>query len=375
MTTLYEIIVASAEAALALQGKDGAMPAGHNGPYHDPETPVRDTAHWLVTFLKAWELEGDRRFVGAAQKAVTYLLGEQARPMGATFWHRTNPEKDFCNGLVGQAWTIEALALAATALGDERCRQVGEAVFLLHPFDERLGVWRRVAVDGSYLSFDMTFNHQLWFAAAGSLLLPAAGAAVAGRVHRFLDALPQNMALYDSGLIRHPLILPAASVAPVSWKGRVARLFRSPGGRDPNEAKLYAKAIGYHTFNLYALAILRQQTPEHPVWRWSRLPEIIAYVDRKDFWAELDDNKYGYPYNPPGFEAPFARHVFADLAKGADTQQVEVWVDLQLRRCFNRESRLMELRTEDPVTHAARLYEATRLPDVPVHLASGEVQA
>jgi hypothetical protein len=187
------------------------------------------------------------------------------------------------------------------------------------------------------------------------------------------------MALYDSGLIRHPLILPASASAAdaavaVSWKGRIAKLLPAPKGGGPDEAKLYTKAIGYHTFNLYALAMLRQQVPEHPAWKWSRLPEIITYVDRKDFWAELDNNKYSYPYNPPGFEAPFARHVFADLAKGPDATQAEAWVNMQLRRCFNQASRLMDLGTEDPVTHAARLYEATRLPDVPVHLASGGEQ-
>ena len=32
--------------------------------------------------------------------------------MNATFYCRLNPEKDFSNGLIGQAWVIEALVEA-----------------------------------------------------------------------------------------------------------------------------------------------------------------------------------------------------------------------------------------------------------------------
>ncbi|WP_295101702.1 hypothetical protein [uncultured Candidatus Kuenenia sp.] len=50
---LGDIIVQSGRAALQLQAKDGSFPQGCNGPYHDPETPARNTAHWLITMLKA----------------------------------------------------------------------------------------------------------------------------------------------------------------------------------------------------------------------------------------------------------------------------------------------------------------------------------
>ena len=38
---LSDIILQSCEAALQLQSEDGSFPPGCNGPYHDPETPVR----------------------------------------------------------------------------------------------------------------------------------------------------------------------------------------------------------------------------------------------------------------------------------------------------------------------------------------------
>ena len=47
MIRLWDLIVKSADKGKELQAGDGSMPAGHNGPHNDPETPVRNTAHWI----------------------------------------------------------------------------------------------------------------------------------------------------------------------------------------------------------------------------------------------------------------------------------------------------------------------------------------
>lgn len=49
MTKLWDLIAKSAKRGIKLQAEDGSMPAGHNGPHNDPETPVRNTAHWCIT--------------------------------------------------------------------------------------------------------------------------------------------------------------------------------------------------------------------------------------------------------------------------------------------------------------------------------------
>jgi len=77
---------------------------------------------------------------------------------------------------------------------------------LLHPFDEKLGLWRRVEVNGSYLSVDETFNHQLWFAASGSLICQnCKDKEIIKRVDIFMDTIENALNLYNSGLIVHHL--------------------------------------------------------------------------------------------------------------------------------------------------------------------------
>ena len=57
--TLKDIIISQAQIALTRQQGDGSMPAGHNGPYFEPEYPIRNTAHWCLTFLHCFRVTDD----------------------------------------------------------------------------------------------------------------------------------------------------------------------------------------------------------------------------------------------------------------------------------------------------------------------------
>ena len=63
---LRDLIADSGQVALGLQSADGSMPAGYNGPYYDEETPVRNTAHWAITFMRCHEHTGKNEFKIAA---------------------------------------------------------------------------------------------------------------------------------------------------------------------------------------------------------------------------------------------------------------------------------------------------------------------
>lgn len=349
---LGDVILTSVGRALAQQRPDGSFPEGHNGPYRDPETPVRNTAHWTVALLRSYLWHGDERLRAVAVDALRYLKSTAARPMNASFWCRKSPEKDFCNGLVGQAWAIEALAEAGTVIDDDEALAVAHRVFAMHPFDEGRAAWRTVHVDGHYGDFDPTFNHQLWFAAAGGLLVARGSADIGARVRRFLDALPGHLVLYRDGLIRHgtPFFL---ARTPAELALASARAVHRLGGR----RGLHAKSIGYHAFNTYALALLKESFPDHSVWSDPGVRKAVAHVRTGRYRERVETAPYGLEYNPPGLEAAYTISVFEPDA----TDEVQDWLEWQLARTLDGPSGHMVARSADPSTSAARIYEATRL--------------
>ena len=364
---LYDILIQSATAALSLQDSEqGYMPPGHNGSYHDPETPVRNTAHWLITFLKAYDISGEWKFLEGAKQAVKYLCSSDIRPMGATFWHRKNPNKDFCNGLMGQAWTIEALTIAAENLEIPELLTIAEQVFLLHPIDHVSGGWRCVGVDGSYLGVDYTFNHQLWFAASGGLLAKTGQSCeVDQQVRQFLDGLTTLFEVHSYGLIRHMMPFKLFSIEKKSQVLlKQARQLKKPQVFMQEKEYLRKKEVGYHGFNMYAFALLKQAYPEHVFWKSSKFLSTLNFIHSDYYTREIQTSKYGFPYNPPGFEIPFTLKTFHPDSQSQAEQSR--WISQQLNASYNFETDLMNKNTDDLMTHAARIYEATRLDNLPL---------
>lgn len=358
-----ELIVRTAEAALELQAPDGSFIGGHNGPYRDPETPVRNTAHWSLTLLKAHSISGDQHLAEAARRAADFLIRPSNRPMGATFLCRTNPGKDLCNGLIGQAWAIEALAGAARASSDERYAQLALKIFCLHPFDSDRGLWQRVNVDGSRQSVDPTLNHQLWFAAAGSQLADDGDRKIAVQLARFLDRThAASLHQHPSGRIRHAL----GPVRVVDRLRMILGWLRHPQRARGLASDLAYKEIGYHAFNLYALADLHGYAPEHPMWQSRKLKKALLYLETDDFAASIT-NSYGGPYNPVGFEAAHAVLSLGEMA-GVDPASAGTWIGRQLDHTWDRATTMLARNSSDPTTLAARFYELTRVAELAIEV-------
>ena len=109
---------------------------GHNGPYNDPETSVRNYGHWLITFSKCFDLTGEKIYLEQVKKLAECLVEKKSRPLGFSFHHRLKEGKDKCNGLIGQAWTFEALACASSVLDNQEFAQVAEDVFFQHKYNQ-----------------------------------------------------------------------------------------------------------------------------------------------------------------------------------------------------------------------------------------------
>ena len=123
------------------------------------------------------------------------------------------------------------------------------------------------------------------------------------------------------------------------------------------------RSIGYHSFNMYAFSILKSQIPKHQFWESELINKAINYVLTDSYRNSLNNNEYGYPYNPPGFEIPYALYVLKNMSKKDLIEISKYWINKQFNKCFNKESFMMDRNTKDALTHTARIYELTRLPD------------
>lgn len=352
--TIFEQVELEALRAASKIAKKGYMDGGHNGPYFDDETPVRNTAHWLFSFSVLYERTKNEIFKTAAEAAIAYLKYSEVRPMNAAFFIRKNPEKDFCNGLIGQAWVIESLIKASEVFCLPELYHLAEEVYLCHDFDEELQIWKRLNVDGSYNSPDPTFNHQLWFAAASAMLKETPAAREASL--RFFNQIATKVKLYSDGIINH-----VSPVTKISWKIRnppkVIEGIVRYGYYILSKGTLRKKAAGYHAFNLFAFSLLKEQFPDHPFWGSRKFKKMLKVVERPKFLKEQENNKYSFPYNPTGLELAYVSETF-----NADSpENVRYWLNKQIEFTGDSNKSIMTKGTADEATARARIYEATRL--------------
>jgi len=355
--TIHELLERSAESALELQREDGSFPPGRNYTYDEPETPVRTTSHWTVTLSEVYDITGKEKFREAADTAVDYLLGDEIRPHGYTYYCRDASGKDHCNGLVGQAGPIRALAHAGPILERQDAIHTAEEVFTIHPFDEELGLWERVEIDGEKLSFDRTLNHQILFA-AGSSKLASESDIVADRITTFLNRLPSNMELHSDGLIKHYIRpSPVDTVKAVfrglrHWPLLLNEVVFHYYSRSDERRK---KEIGYQPVNHRGLAQLRAQFPEHETWS----DQKIQFSLRNFGMENYNDIEYGSVV--PGISSAWVEYAF-----GKDSQKMKSMIGSDIKRRMNTETYLLESNTVSDIDQSSTLSYLVDLPNVVV---------
>lgn len=335
---------------------------GHNGPYYDEETPIRNLSHWAITFSKCYGWTGDLKFKVGAEEIAAQLIQARYRPSEAAFYHRNKEGKDKSNGLVGQAWIFEALIEMSALFNEKSFNELVLDVFSQHTYDEHFGLWNILEIDGRMKEIDPTFNHQLWFAASLSPLMKS-NAALNQRLLHFLDKIWGNLTVLRDGLIFHPIdrdLREAKSPSLISKGLKSFYLHPSQIKRrfvpDEYMSTLVSKSQGYHLFNLYALKHLKTYTSEHPIWDERAIKRAFLYPVRLSN-INLKANKYAYGYNAPGFEAPFVidNEDQFDLVKQFFKNQIDL--------TFDKESFSFCKNTTDSLTLTARIYELARTPE------------
>lgn len=346
--------------SVSLDDKRSFIPGGHNGPYIHPETPIRNTCHVIVMinnsieFIKNDELRS--QFSDALNCFLRYLINNLYL-LDKQFIHR-GLGTDSCNGVIGDAWVIEALSIQNQWIEDEVGFQKNS---LLKIIVDRLKfnrkgqfAYRFDALKGK-MSADFTFNHQLWLAAsiADSLnCIELDDNIVLNFPKKFLNASCQfAFKTRSKGLVNH---LYYGS----SFKNLINRFFYSKAEL-LNPSKVDYKERGYHLFNAFAFAKLYLVFPEHEFFSTSSFLNCIKYIN-SDFIENLDqeNNKYGCLYNNYAFELPFIYYAFkGSFSFDMSESEMLLLIKKSLDESWSESEKAFVNNELDIMTHMARVYE------------------
>lgn len=351
--------------------ESGAMPGGHNGPYIDIHSPVRNTSHWAISFIKAFEITNDDKFKISAKKCLDYLLPPNDYRTNYTFIHRMKNGKDRENGTIGTAWNIEALVIGFIFFKDENYLKLAKALFNTFKFDAKYHLWLRSTPDGRIYSIDRTFNHQLWFAASALMLYKVSeDKDIKEKVDLFFASINKFFKVSGNGRIIHGISIYD------TWRSFAIYGIRKYRHLVKGLTMKY-KENGYHAFNLYAFAIIKELGYYLDFFRSDRFRKALNFNFSKDYLDSLEDrnhqkdttklklnlnlpfNRYGFSYNAPGFEVPYIYKVFKDDIK-SQFEMNDIW-QKQILFNYNDKNKDFSRNTEDEITLTARIYEFSRV--------------
>lgn len=345
MHTINEYVYKITKEYIKEQNIDGSFEPGHNGPHNDRETPVRNTSHWLFTLSRLYELYSEQWMKNAAHKAADYLCSDEARPMNSAFYTRCNINKDFSNGLIGQAWALESLIKCHEVFKRDDCINIAYDVIKQQPYDSENSVWKILNVDGSIRGVDTTFNHQLWYAAVINKINEDE---TSKKVKKFMTEIAFNVDIYRNGIIFHASKL---GNYPNDENKVLKFIKKSNKNIKIVRKKLYHHSVGYHSFNLYAYAMLKTTYQNEPFWKSKKWNKMMQVTKKKEYIESLDQSLYSWNYNPPGLEMAYVSESFENK-----DENVVSWFKRHIYK-----SKIISKTNIDTNTLNARLYEVMRL--------------
>jgi hypothetical protein len=337
---------------------------GCNGPRLVPDNGLRNAAHWTIAFAWAYRQTGAVTFKEQMLRLLEKITSPELRPYGYSFLHIPNYHSPG-NGLIGQAWVLEALLTASSVLEDQRYADLAHQVFSMHPFCLENALWHVRKPDGDIAPVHTSLNQQIWFAAMGAMLVQRGYREHRETIQKFLDRLESHMHILSGGLLGMKIAAATRDARLDELITRIRRLYHRLRGKSVRPLFSYREtSVGYHAFTLYGLALLKDAYPQHAFWRSRKLLLSCEWGFSENHKRALKRNRFAMGYNPSGFEIPFAMQSLVELDEDTLSAQSEWWLSEQIGRHFNPTTGQFDRSTADAATLTARVYEATRLRPV-----------
>lgn len=331
------------------------FPGGHNGPYLHPETPIRNTSHFAVLLANLLqtdlEVEKAKFYNTVLNQLISYLVDKNPYFKNGQFIQR-GLANDTCNGVIGEAWVIEALSIDGSLLNAEN--QVKSALIINEmsersEFDSSYRFAYRFDCQKGKLSPDFTFNHQLWLAAC---LKDSNAHNHTDFVESFLSgALSGAFQVREEGLINH--LYHGGTLKNNINKLAYKRVELT------RAHKVNYKERGYHLFNLFAFAKIYTKIPNHQLFSDDKFINSLKYVSVQVLERlSVEDNFYGSHYNVSAFELPFIYLTFSELGLiTLSKAEFESYMNRELEKYWNSENECFDNNDVDLMTFMARVYE------------------
>jgi len=373
---IHEIadLIASDMADKIIKEHSSIIPGGNNGPYYNEETNVRNLAHWCVIFASRCKKTSDERYKAALKITADAILNSEHYNGKGVYRCRYTKVADEVNGTIGPAWIIEGLIYAARVLEDNRYYDRAVEIFSVIPFNSSLGIWNRINTQNKVLSVDTTFNHQLWLAAAGAMICSYKNVPeIEKQLRRFCDRLPVLMTIRRDGRIAHFTLNDQNGI--LGYPGRIYRDLKSDIAELLGRPSFAYKEAGYHAFNLYGFAILKENAGfDIPFLASAKFQKCIDYVKTKKYYESLlkadrnldvtkvptklkvDFNVFSFAYNSSAFELPRVLKCFGTEAEEAK-KICAPFMEAQIKLTYDNDEKAFSKNTDDPFVLTTRIYE------------------
>jgi hypothetical protein len=353
------------------QYSDKGIVPGVNGPYNDQETIIRNLSHLIVITALEILLFSRNELVDKLVNMGDTLIS--MRQKDGSYILRNNDKKDRSNGVIGHAWVMEAFLYLYKVLADEKYINIALQIYTLHEFDSNLGLWRRPKIEKSESAVDYTLNHQLWFAGISAKVLEyTKDMIMINDFKRFFLNLEKNITIDSNGLICHSVLIKGNGKSTFkSYLKRYIDLIR----RNFKKPSYYYKEVGYHIFNVAALARLFLIFSDDSFWESAKFKKIIDKTNSESLYNDIQIsdvmldvslnnsinnnsekklNIYGFPYNVPGFEMCYVSEVFKDRI---DVDITKEYLQKQFELTYDESQGKLAKNCFDKVTINYRIYE------------------
>ena len=291
---------------------DCAIP-GVNGPYNMKETPMRTTAHWIITFSIMFYGTNDTSYLPIIKRFSDYILKNVNESSNGAIICMLSDDNQ-TNGLIGLSWVIDALIRASEVLDSNTYLLAAEKIYNSQMYCPKKHIWLLVDSENNCKGIDMAFNHNLWFAVSGyQLSQKTQNKKIESEVNDFIDHITKHFLVYKNGLLSHFTFRSGEIISDCKTLLRFIFCQLSGRGTPWNDRNIVEYERAYHLFSMYAFARLYTLNPECEFWNSKKFYKLKSFTFNINHFINFQDEvAYAYLYNSPAYEYPFIYKIFGE---------------------------------------------------------------